>query len=86
MWEPISKMTWEFGPALDPTAIDYGMGWMLGEIDGRRIVDHGGFDEGYAAMILLAPDDDLAVTMNSSPAVFMRRLIEKAALKRTAHS
>ena len=66
MWAPISKMTWEVGPIFAPISRDFGMGWNLGDIDGHRIVSHGGFDEGYAAMVLLAPDDDVAVVMNSN--------------------
>ena len=66
MWSPTSKTTWDLGPIMNQTAIDYGMGWMLGEIDGHRIVDHGGYDEGYGATVLLAPDDNVAVVMNSN--------------------
>ncbi|MBP6440429.1 MAG: serine hydrolase [Caldilineaceae bacterium] len=66
MWQPISKMNWELGPILGQTAIDFGIGWMLGDIEGHRIVSHVGSDEGYGAMVLLAPDDNVAVVMNSN--------------------
>ena len=59
-------MNWELGPILGQTAIDFGIGWMLGDIEGHRIVSHVGSDEGYGAMVLLAPDDNVAVVMNSN--------------------
>lgn len=38
----------------------------MGELDGHRIVSHFGFDEGYIAAMLLAPDDNVAVVVNSN--------------------
>lgn len=66
MWQPISKITWDLGPIMNQTLIDYGMTWMLGEIDGHRIVSFGGMDEGYGGEMLLAPNDGLAVVMTTN--------------------
>ncbi len=41
----------------------YGMGWMLGEWEGHRVVEHGGNVDGYAAEVAMAPDDDLAFVL-----------------------
>ena len=51
---------------MTPTALDWGMTWMLGEIDGHRIVSFGGMDEGYTGQLLLAPDDGVAVVANGN--------------------
>ncbi len=45
---------------------DFGMSWETGGIDGHRIVQHFGYDEGYSALLLLAPDDDVALVMSSN--------------------
>ena len=37
-----------------------------GQIDGHPVVSHIGFDEGYAGLLLLAPDDNVAVVMNTN--------------------
>jgi CubicO group peptidase (beta-lactamase class C family)/predicted dienelactone hydrolase len=66
MWEPLSKTNWDFGPILTPTVTDFGMTWMLGELDGHRIVSFGGVDEGYTGELLLAPDDGIAVVANGN--------------------
>ena len=66
MWEPISKMTGEPGPVLTPMIDKFGMGWEMGEIDGHRIVRMLDTTRGYAAMLLLAPDDNVALVMSSN--------------------
>jgi CubicO group peptidase (beta-lactamase class C family) len=38
-----------------------GLGWFLGEQDGRRLVGHGGMDIGFGCGFIMAPDDGLAV-------------------------
>ncbi len=43
--------------------IQYGMGWMLGEWDGHRVVEHGGNIDGYAAEVALLPDDQLGFVL-----------------------
>jgi CubicO group peptidase (beta-lactamase class C family) len=66
MWQPISRTNWYLGPILTPTLADFGMTWMLGEIEGHRTVSFDGYDEGYAAAVLLAADDNVAVVMASN--------------------
>ncbi len=41
----------------------YGLGWGIGEIDGHRVVSHSGGSVGATAMLLLFPDDDVAVAI-----------------------
>lgn len=39
----------------------YGLGWAVGELDGHRVVSHSGGSTGATAMLLLFPDDGVAV-------------------------
>lgn len=41
----------------------YGLGWGVGEIDGHRAVSHSGGSMGATAMLILLPDDDIAVAV-----------------------
>jgi CubicO group peptidase (beta-lactamase class C family) len=41
----------------------YGLGWGVGAIDGHRVVSHSGGSVGATAMLLLFPDDDVAVAI-----------------------
>lgn len=47
-------------PEGDPS---YGLGWNVGEIDGHRVVSHSGGSIGATAMLVLFPDDDVAVAI-----------------------
>ncbi len=51
--------------------VDYGMGWMLHEVDGRRVVEHGGNIAGFSAQIGLLPDESLGfvllINLNMAP-------------------
>lgn len=54
--------TWS--PQIDVAGgIRYGMGWMLGDWQGHRVVEHGGNIDGYAAEVGMLPDDDLGFVM-----------------------
>ncbi len=60
MWMPYIETGWAewFGPTWE----SYGLGWLLGEIDGHLVPNHtGGMDDGYQAHLLLVPDENLAV-------------------------
>ena len=46
--------------------IDYGMGWMLREIGGHRVVEHGGNIDGFSAQVTLVPDEGLGFVMLSN--------------------
>ncbi|MDQ4122164.1 MAG: beta-lactamase family protein [Acidobacteriota bacterium] len=39
----------------------YGFGWAIGEVNGRRLIEHGGAWQGFKAMISRYPDDKLTV-------------------------
>lgn len=41
----------------------YGLGWRVGEIGGRRAVSHSGGSTGATAMLILLPDDGIAVAL-----------------------
>jgi CubicO group peptidase (beta-lactamase class C family) len=41
----------------------YGMGWMLGDWQGHRVVEHGGNIDGYAAEVAMLPDDQLGFVL-----------------------
>jgi CubicO group peptidase (beta-lactamase class C family) len=63
MWAPTSDTGIELYPTLFG---NYGKGWFTGQLDGHPVVSHIGFDEGYGALMLLAPDDNVAIVMNSN--------------------
>ncbi len=66
MWARISDHHIDMGPVMTSLFGDFGMSWETGEIDGHRIVQHFGYDEGYSALLLLAPDDGVALVMSSN--------------------
>jgi CubicO group peptidase (beta-lactamase class C family) len=66
MWTPMSTVEWDFGPSTKSLFVDYGLGFFIGNIDGRRVVHHIGLDFGYSAAMLLAPDDGIAVVTISN--------------------
>jgi CubicO group peptidase (beta-lactamase class C family) len=41
----------------------YGIGWTVGEFQGRRAVSHGGGQQGISTFLLLLPDDNIAVAV-----------------------
>jgi serine beta-lactamase-like protein LACTB len=41
----------------------YGLGWSVGELDGRRAVSHSGGSVGATAMLLVLPDDGVVVSV-----------------------
>ena len=41
----------------------YGLGWMLGEWNGRRVVEHGGNIDGFAAEVALLPEEHLGFVL-----------------------
>lgn len=49
--------------------LGYGLGWMLGDWQGHRVVEHGGNIDGYAAEVAMAPDDGLAFVLLTNVSV-----------------
>lgn len=43
--------------------IRYGLGWMLGDWQGHRVVEHGGNIDGYSAEVAMLPDDQLGFVL-----------------------
>jgi CubicO group peptidase (beta-lactamase class C family) len=54
--------TW--APQIDVAGgIRYGLGWMIGDWQGHRVVEHGGNIDGFAAEVAMLPDDDLGFVL-----------------------
>jgi len=43
--------------------IGYGMGWMLREWNGRKVVEHGGNIDGFAAAVAMLPEENLGFVL-----------------------
>jgi CubicO group peptidase (beta-lactamase class C family) len=43
--------------------IGYGLGWMLSEWNGKRVVEHGGSIDGFAAAVALLPEEELGMVL-----------------------
>jgi CubicO group peptidase (beta-lactamase class C family) len=54
MWKPQMKMGGD---------VNYGFGWMLREWDGKRLVEHGGNIDGFAAEVALLPDANIGFVL-----------------------
>ena len=88
MWTKVSDTPFP------PPDTGYGMGWMIGEYGGHRVVGHAGIDLGYNAFMRTLPDYDMAliimanqsdvVNLTSLPAFFMRDPILDILLGTTA--
>ena len=72
-------------PQVATTDGSYGLGWMLGERGGRQVVHHPGSAAGFQSLLLLVPDEQLALAAlaNSSRGnVAIRGLLERLDLAR----
>jgi CubicO group peptidase (beta-lactamase class C family) len=54
--------TWAPNIAINDS-MDYGLGWMLREQSGTRVVEHGGNIDGFAAQVTLFPDENLGYVL-----------------------
>lgn len=54
--------TWTKQIEISPD-VDYGMGWMLREWEGHRVIEHGGNIDGYAASVAFMPDDGIGMVL-----------------------
>ena len=41
----------------------YGLGWMIGNFKGKKVVHHGGNIDGYACMVALLPEENLGLVL-----------------------
>ncbi|MCL6623315.1 MAG: serine hydrolase, partial [Fimbriimonadales bacterium] len=60
---------------------NYGLGWGIGEFLGRRIVYHGGAQQGTRTYLLVFPEEHVVITVlsnfeNDQPSRLARRLAE----------
>ncbi|CAM2068142.1 Beta-lactamase family protein [Sulfidibacter corallicola] len=46
--------------------LDYGLGWMVGEVDGRRIAAHGGHAMTMTSFAMLVPEQNLGIAILSN--------------------
>jgi len=54
--------TWE--PQIEiGSGVSYGLGWMLHEIDGRDVVEHGGNIGGFSAQVGMMPEENLGYVL-----------------------
>ncbi len=54
--------TWEPQVRMD-ARVAYGLGWMLRDHDGRRVVEHGGNVDGFSAEVAFMPDEGLGYVL-----------------------
>src|SRR6476660_9579773 len=54
--------TWKPGVAIDANS-SYGLGWMIEQWKGLRIVTHGGNTNGFTAEVAFLPDADLGIVV-----------------------
>lgn len=60
--EAALEETWS--PQIDVGgSVDYGLGWMLREWRGRKLVEHGGNIDGFACQVALLPEEDLGMVV-----------------------
>jgi len=60
MWRPVKLNDGKTHP--------YGFGWALGEVRGRRIIEHGGAWQGFKSQISRYPDEKLTVVLFANQA------------------
>lgn len=49
--------------AMKPKFFDYGLGWMLHDYHGRKLVDHTGGIDGFVSMVQLVPEENLGIVV-----------------------
>ena len=59
---PTLEGTWTKQSDMSPE-IAYGLGWMLREWEGKRVVEHAGGIDGFTAEVAFLPDDQLGMVM-----------------------
>lgn len=67
---PASVMTkaWEPFTLKDGSKINYGYGWSFARIDDLKVIDHGGFIDGFFSYVLNVPEKKLIVCILSNSA------------------
>ncbi|MEQ1586050.1 MAG: serine hydrolase [Cyclobacteriaceae bacterium] len=67
---PASVMTKAWGPFIlkDGSKINYGYGWSFARIDDLKVIDHGGFIDGFFSYELNVPEKNLIVCILSNSA------------------
>jgi hypothetical protein len=75
------KQTWQSYNQVAP-GINYGLGWMLREWQGQKVVEHGGNVDGFSAEVALLPESHLGyvlltnATVSSLPALSLNLVWE----------
>jgi CubicO group peptidase (beta-lactamase class C family) len=60
MWTPSAEIP---GRSNGATRVSYGLGWQIGEVNGHRLVNHGGTLTGFRAALVRFLDDKLTVVV-----------------------
>ena len=67
---PLSKASldqmWTEHHLADESEVDYGFGWQLGEMQGMRVIHHGGGIHGFSTHALWLPEPDIFVAVLSN--------------------
>lgn len=45
------------------SGVSYGLGWMLREVDGRKVIEHGGMIPGFSAQVSLMPEENIGYVL-----------------------
>jgi CubicO group peptidase (beta-lactamase class C family) len=61
--ERFDEMRTKESSIAEGAGVDYGLGWMLHDWQGRRIVEHGGNIDGFAAQVTLVPEANLGYAL-----------------------
>ncbi len=61
----------EIGPG-----VSYGLGWMVRDIDGHRVIEHGGNIDGYSAAVGFFPEDKIGFVMLSNASADRSPIVE----------
>lgn len=60
--EEMHAETWKKASEMTPT-IGYGLGWMIREWQGRRVIEHAGGIDGFTAEVAMLPDEGIGMVM-----------------------
>jgi CubicO group peptidase (beta-lactamase class C family) len=76
---------WRPGRSPSGAVLPYGLGWYVQEVDGRRLVWHGGWwEQAYSALYLKLPDERLTlILLANSEGIYWGNPLDGAAVERS---
>ncbi len=57
------ELMWTEQKTADGKATGYGLGWVVGEVDGHRVIGHSGGQAGTSTCVMMLPDKNVAVAV-----------------------